>query len=61
MTSNQNADVTAALDGLRLTPGVTIVKSADEDSGKSFIALVESLCSSSNNNANNRVAFDCEG
>jgi len=54
-------DVTEGLERMSLNPGVKIVKSADEDSGKSFISLVNSLCSTGDKDSNNRVAFDCEG
>jgi len=48
MASNQRIvdDVAAGVGGLGLKSAVTIVKSADEDSGKSFISSVNDLCSS---------------
>ena len=60
MASHQLEDVVAGLDGLHLDSVVTIVKSANEDSGKSFMSLVDSLCSQGKD-TNNRVTFDCEG
>ncbi len=51
--------VSASLAGLRLSPVVKVVTSTDDEAGKSFISLVNSLCSSSDKNA--KVAFDCEG
>ena len=62
MASNQRNvdDVTAGFGGLGLS-AVAIVKSADEDSGKSFISSVNDLCSSPREDTDNRVAFDCEG
>lgn len=58
MASKQLEDAATSFGGLRLGPGVTVVKSSDDESGKSFISLVNSLCSSDDQN---RVAFDCEG
>lgn len=58
MSSNQLEDAATSFGGLRLNPGVTVVKSADDESGNSFISLVNRLCSSGDQN---RVAFDCEG
>jgi len=59
MSSNQLEDATASLGCLSLNPGVMVVSSADDESGKSFMSLVDSLCSSDDKNA--KVAFDCEG
>jgi len=59
MASNQLEDATTSLGGLRLNPVVMVVSSADDESGKSFMTLVDSLCSSDDKNA--KVAFDCEG
>lgn len=58
MADNLLEDTAASFGGLCLNPGVTVVKSADDESGKSFLSLVHSLCSSGDQN---RVAFDCEG
>lgn len=62
MASNQRIvdDVTAGFGGLGLNSTITIVKSADEDPGKSFISSVNDICSF-REDIDNRVAFDCEG
>ncbi len=51
--------LSASLAGLSLSPVVSVVTSADDEAGKSFISLANGLCSSSVENA--KVAFDCEG
>jgi exonuclease 3'-5' domain-containing protein 1 len=60
MASNQLEKATASLSGLRLNSGVMVVKSADDESGKRFVSLVNSLCKSSGDE-NVNITFDCEG
>ena len=59
MTSKQIQDSIKSLGGLSLDPTATVVKSADDESGKSFISLIESFCSTSESDA--KISFDCEG
>ncbi len=59
MVSGELENATASLCGLRLSPVVSVVTSADDEAGKSFISMVNTLCSSSDKDA--KIAFDCEG
>ena len=59
MASGQLDNTAASLSGLRVSPVVAVVTSADDEAGKSFISMVNTLCSSSDKDA--KIAFDCEG
>lgn len=59
MTSSQLDKAIASLGGLSLSPVVSVVTSADDEAGKSFISLANTLCSSGDKDA--KIAFDCEG
>ena len=55
MVSGELENATASLCGLRLSPVVSVVTSADDEAGKSFISMVNTLCSSSDKDA--KIAF----